>query len=101
MQKALTGRLMRIKHDHRDLGFMRAEVVFDDSSPLSWGLHVESPADVDEFRDHLVAGKSMTLTLITRAGEQFLGEAAVASVSSTADVAAFVTLCGIGPLQPA
>ena len=91
-------RLVKIKHDRRDLGFFSAQVVRDDPSQSSWCLRVESPADLDEFRSHLVEGTSMALTMVTREGEFLRGEACVANVSDSYDAATMVTLSGLGPL---
>ena len=92
-----SGRLFKIKHDHRDIGFLSAQVVRDEWCSAAWCLRVESPADVDEFRGHLVEGSSMALTLVTREGDQLRGEACVASVSDSVDSATVVTLAGMGP----
>lgn len=92
-------RLRRIKHRHRDLGFTSALLVHDGSSPEEWCVRVESPAEIDLFREHLAQGRSMSFTFVTRAGDLYLGEAAVARVSPSSDEAAVVTISGIGPLQ--
>lgn len=96
-----TGRLLKIKHDHRDIGFLSARVVEDAGYQAAWCLRVESPADIDEFRGHLAEGSSMALTMVTREGDQLRGEACVASVSDCADAATIVTLSGMGPLRTA
>ena len=93
-----TQRLLRIKHDRRDLGFFSARVVREDSGQSSWRLCVECPADMDEFRGHLVDGSSMALTMVTREGDFLRGEACVANVSDSLDAATVVTLSGLGPL---
>jgi len=95
------GRLLKIKHDHRDIGFLSASFVRDEGSQGSWGLRVESPADLDEFRRHLEQGSSMAFTMVTREGDHLRGEACVASVSDSADAATVVTLAGMGPLRSA
>jgi hypothetical protein len=94
-----TGRLLRIRHDHRDLGFLSAHVVTDEGYEAAWMLRVESPADIDEFRGHLADGSGMTLTMVTRGGDHYRGEACVASVSDSIDSATIVTLSGMGPLR--
>ena len=94
-----TARLLRIKHDHRDLVFLSARVVEDAGCEAAWCLRIESPGDLDEFRGHLAGGSSMTLTLVTREGEHLRGEACVASVSDCLDAATIVTLSGMGPLR--
>jgi len=93
-----TQRLMRIKHDRRDLGFFSASVLRDELAQAAWLLSVESPADMDEFRGHLAEGSSMALTLVTRDGDFLRGEASVAHVSDSYDAATVVTLTGLGPL---
>ena len=96
-----TGRLLKIKHDHRDIGFLSARIVKDEGRDAAWSLCVESPSDVDEFRDHLIEGACMSLTMITRDGDHLRGEACVAHVSIGADTATLVTLSGMGPLRTA
>ena len=96
-----TGRLIKIKHDHRDIGFLSARVVEDPGYQAAWCLRVESPADIDEFRGHLVKGSSMALMMVTREGDHLRGEACVASVSDCVDAATIVTLSGMGPLRSA
>jgi hypothetical protein len=96
-----SGRLIKIKHDHRDIGFLSAFVVQDKAYQAAWCLRVESPSDLDEFRSHLAEGSSMVLTMVTREGEQLRGEACVASVSDCVDAATIVTLSGMGPLRTA
>ena len=91
-------RLHRIKHRRRDLGFTSALLVHDGSSPQVWCVRVESPAEVDVFREHLAQGRSMAFTLITRAGDLYQGEAAVARISPPSEEATIVTLSGVGPL---
>jgi len=94
-------RLLRIKQDRRDLGFFAAGVLEEDGGAGSWQLRLESPADVGVFRDHLASGSSMSLTMVTRAGDHLRGEAAVSTVSDAADSATVVTLAGLGPLRAA
>ena len=91
-------RLLRIKHRHGDLGFTSALLVHDGSSPEDWCVRIESPAEVDEFREHLVQGRSMSFMFFTRAGDLYQGEAAVARVSPPSDETTIVTISGIGPL---
>jgi len=93
-----TGRLLRIKHHHRDIGFLSARVVVDPGYSAAWMLRVESPADIDEFRTRLADGSCMTLAMVTREGDHLRGEACVASVSDCVDAATIVTLSGMGPL---
>ena len=96
-----SGRLLKIKHDHRDIGFLSARIVVEAGPLAAWRLHVESPSDIDEFRSHLAEGSSMVLTMLTREGSHVRGEACVASVSDCVDAATIVTLSGIGPLRVA
>lgn len=92
-------RLLRLKHDRRDLGFFSARVMKEDGAIASWLLRVESPADLDEFRTHLQTGSSMSLSMVTREGEHLQGEAAVSTVSDSFDAATIVMLAGMGPLH--
>ncbi len=96
-----TGRLLKIKHDHRDIGFLSARVVTDEGCKGAWCLRVESPADLEEFRRHLTQGSSMALTMVTRDGDHLRGEACVASVSHGLGAATVVVLAGMGPLRSA
>jgi hypothetical protein len=96
-----SGRLLKIKHDHRDIGFLSASVVEDKGYQAAWCLRVESPSDLEEFRGHLAEGSSMVLTMVTREGDQLRGEACVASVSDCVDAATIVMLSGMGPLRNA
>jgi hypothetical protein len=91
-------RLRRIKHRHRDLGFTSAVLVHDGSSPQEWCVRVESPAEVDVFREHLAEGRPMSFTFITREGDLYQGEAAVARISPPSEEAVIVTVSGVGPL---
>ena len=92
-------RLLRIKHDRRDLGFFSARVMREDGAFAPWLLSVESPADLDVFRDHLASGSSMSLSMVTREGDHLRGEAAVSTVSCSCESATLVTLAGLGPLH--
>jgi hypothetical protein len=94
-------RLLKLKHDRRDLSFLSARVLGEDEAQTCWLLRVESPSDVDEFRTHLATGASMAFSMVTRDGEQFRGEASVSTVSDSFDAATVVTLSGMGPLQRA
>ncbi|MCX6372665.1 MAG: hypothetical protein NTX16_06205 [Actinobacteria bacterium] len=96
-----SGRLLKIKHDRQDIGFLSASIVREDGHQGSWCLRVESPADLEAFRVHLAEGSSMALTMVTREGDQLRGEACVASVSDCVNAATVVTLAGMGPLRGA
>lgn len=98
MGNAPVGRLLKIKHDHREMGFLSARLVSEIGSPDSWCLRVESPADVDEFREHLIHGHAMDLRMVARDGRAYRGEACVSSVSMSTEVATMVVLAGVGPL---
>lgn len=91
-------RLLRLKHDRRDLPFLSARVLRDESAREAWSLRVEAPVDLDEFRDHLVRGSTMSLTMVTRDGDHLRGEAAVSTVSDSYETASIVLLAGLGPL---
>jgi hypothetical protein len=61
-------RLLRLRHDRTDLGFLSAGVAQEDGgSDSGWILRVEEPSTVQEFPDHLSDGSSMTLSMTTRA----------------------------------
>lgn len=92
-------RLLKLKHDRRDLGFFCARMVREESGDAAWTLRVESPAEPDEFRDHLMTGSSMSLTMVTGDGEFLSGEACVADVSECREAATVVVLSGVGPLH--
>ena len=96
-----TKRLLKLKHDRHDLGFFGARIDKEEGGFASWSLRVESPAETDEFLDHLAAGSPMDFTMVTREGEFLAGEAYVASVSDCYDAATIVLLSGSGPLQRA
>ena len=98
MHEAPAGRLLKLKHDHRDMGFLSARLASEFGCPGAWCLRVESPENLDEFQQHLSHGSSMSLTLFTRDGSIYRGEACVSSVSASADVASLVVLAGVGPL---
>ena len=93
------GRVMKVKYDHRDLGFANAYLEGDWSYAAGWRLRVEAPADVDAFRDHLARGRCMTLSLLAGDGDWLSGEACVAFVSESTDALSVVTLSGAGPLR--
>ena len=61
-------------------------------------MRVESPAEIDVFREHFGQGRSMSFTFVTRAGELYEGEAAVARISPPSEEATIVTISGVGPL---
>ncbi len=99
MHETPAGRLLKIKHEHREIGFLSARLVNESSCPGAWCLRVESPENLDEFQQHLAQGSSMLLTLFARDGSVYRGEACVSSVSASADVASLVVLAGVGPLR--
>lgn len=94
-------RIHKIKYAHRDLGFLRASLEGDTRFAGGWRLSVESPAELDEFREHLASGACMTLALLGGDGEWRSGEGCVANVSASEapDEATVVTLSGQGPLR--
>ncbi len=97
-----TRRLLKIRHDRTDLGFLGACVLEDEvGREPHWMLRVESPSSTEEFRDHLTDGSSMALSMVTREGAQLRGEAYVSSVSDGMDVATVVVLAGSGPIRRA
>jgi hypothetical protein len=96
-----TRRLLQLKLDRRELGFYNARVVREDGGKTGWMLRVESPSEVDQFRDHLHAGASLSLNMLTIDGDRLVGDACVASLSDAVDAATVVVLSGMGPLRPA
>jgi hypothetical protein len=96
----LSKRLLRLKHDRADVGFLSASISEEEMGrePF-WTLRVESPASTEQFRVHLSDGSSMTLSMITRDGSQLRGEAYVSSISDGVDTATVVVLAGTGPLN--
>ena len=96
----LLKRLLRLKHDRTDMGFLSAQVSEDEPGrhPF-WSLRVESPSSTEPFRNHLSDGSSMSFSMITRDGSHLRGEAYVASISEGVDAATVVVLAGAGPLS--
>lgn len=99
MHEPTAMRLLRIRHDRREIGFLSARLITEPGEASGWSLRVESPADVDVFHDHLIHGACMSLTLTTRDGSSYRGEACVSSVSDAAEAASLVVLAGVGPLR--
>ena len=94
-------RLLKLKHERTDLGFLSASLSEDGGRDASWMLRVESPSSFEAFHDHLAGGSSMALSMVTRDGEQLRGEAYVSSISDGVDTATVVVLAGAGPLRRA
>ena len=94
-------RLLKLKHERTDLGFLGASLSEDGGRDASWMLRVESPSSFEAFHDHLADGSSMALSLVTRDGEQLRGEAYVSSISDGVETATVVVLTGAGPLRRA
>jgi len=94
-----TQRLLKLKHERRDLGFLRARLLREDAQRSDWNLLIESPADLEEFREHLSGGSSIALAMVPHDGEHLRGEACVASISEGVTAASVVKLSGIGPLR--
>jgi hypothetical protein len=92
-------RLLRLRHQRTDVGFFSASVAVDGDRDSHWSLRVEAPSSAEEFRDHLTAGSSMSLSMVTRDGVQLRGEAYVSSLSDGVDSATVVLLAGSGPLK--
>ena len=99
VQVTITKRLLRLKHDHRDFGFMSARVVREGESGPGWVVRVESPSELDDFRAHLDSGTSMSLDMITSDGVRLAGEACVATLSDAYSAPTVVLLTGMGPLR--
>jgi hypothetical protein len=93
-------RLLRLKYDRVDMGFLRASLYQEEMGrEPHWTLRVESPASTEAFRMHLADGSGMSLSMVTRDGVQLRGEAYVSSVSDGFDTATVVVLAGSGPLR--
>ena len=97
MSHAPGGGLLKIRHDQHDLEFLSGRVVSETGG--AWCLRIQAPRP-DEYREHLVRGAPMGLTLVARGGDTFSGEACVASVTATEDGVTLVVLSGVGPLLP-
>ncbi|HEY5169724.1 MAG TPA: hypothetical protein VIK03_10080 [Thermoleophilia bacterium] len=95
----LSNRLLRLRHDRTDLGFLSASLAEDGGRDPYWSLRVEAPSSAEEFRDHLHEGSSMSFSMITRDGVHLRGEAYVSSMSDGVDAATVVVLAGTGPLR--
>lgn len=93
-----SGGLLKIRHDQHDLEFISGRIISEAGG--AWCLRVQASADTTEYREHLVRGAPMGLTLVSRGGDCYAGEACVASVSASGDGATLVVLSGIGPLLP-
>ena len=93
-------RILRLKHDRIDLGFLSASLAMEEMGRgPNWTLRVKSPASAEEFRDHLCEGSCMDLSMTTRDGTQLRGEAYVSSISDGVESATVVVLAGTGPLR--
>lgn len=95
----LSRRLLRLRHDRTDLGFLSASLAEDGGRDPYWSLRVEAPSSAEEFRDHLQDGSCMSFNMVTRDGVQLRGEAYVSSVSDGVEAAMVVVLAGAGPLR--
>ena len=96
-----TRRLLQLKLDRRELGFYSARVVREDGGKTGWMLRVESPSEVDPFRERMNAGNCLSLNMLTVDGDRLAGEACVASLSDSMEAATIVVLSGMGPLRRA
>jgi hypothetical protein len=95
-----THRLLRLRHDREQVGFLSASLLVDDpSANRHWLLRLESPSTLDLFRSFLGSGGPMSFSMITRDGHIFRGEACVSSLSDSADGPTSVALAGVGPLH--
>lgn len=94
-----TYRLLRVKHNREPIGFLSASLMVEDSMMnRHWLLRLESPSTLDLFRDCLGTGNALSLSMLTRDGRAFRGEACVSSLSAGEDGPTLVALAGIGPL---
>lgn len=94
----VSGGLLKIRHDQHDLEFVSGRIISESGG--AWCLRVQASAGTTDYHEHLVRGAPMGLTLISRDGDCYAGEACVASVSTSDDGATLVVLSGIGPLLP-
>ena len=92
------GRVVRIKYEGRDIGFREARLDDASLSALGWQLRVESPENLDDFRDDLAQARSIALALFAVDGRWYAGQAAVAYISD-GHLFPIVTLTGQGPLR--
>lgn len=92
------GRVLRIRYESQVIGFRSAHIEEDSSAGGSWRLRVESPENLDEFRDSLAHGRCIALSLFAADGVWYAGEACVAFVSD-GETFSVVTLAGEGPLR--
>ncbi len=97
-----THRLLRLRHDRENVGFLSASLMVDDpSANRHWMLRLESPSTLELFRGCLGSGNALSFSMITREGNLFRGEAYVSSLSDAVDGPTSVALAGAGPLQRA
>jgi hypothetical protein len=95
-----THRLLRLRHDREDVGFLSASLMVEDpTANRHWLLRLESPSTLDLFRACLGSGSAMSFSMITRDGLIYRGEACVSSLSDSTDGPTSVALAGVGPLQ--
>ncbi len=94
------GRVIRIKYGCRDIGFTGARLDEAASFGPGWQLCVQSPENLDEFRDDLAQAKSIALSLFAVDGRWCAGQAVVAFISEDPHFPV-VTLTGQGPLRRA
>ena len=93
----VSGGLLKIRHDQHELQFVSGSVMSEPGG--AWFIRVQASSG-DDYVEHLVRGAPMSLTLVSRAGDTFAGEACVASVSPSESGPTLVVLSGIGPLLP-
>jgi len=95
-----THRLLRLRHDHENVGFLSASLMVEDPTMnRNWLLRLESPSTMELFRDFLGRGSAMSFSMITRDGRRYRGEACVSSLSDAVDGPTSVALAGVGPLH--
>ena len=92
------GGLLRIRLNQRDIGFLTARLTGEPDRQAGWGLRVESPDDVDEFRDGLRQGSIMSVRMVLRTGDFYRGQACVSSIDESAEAPTLIVLAGVGPL---
>jgi hypothetical protein len=95
-----THRLLRLRHDRENVGFLSASLMVEDPSMnRHWLLRLESPSTLDLFREFLGTGSAMSFSMITREGQIYRGEACVSSLSDAENGPTSVALAGVGPLH--
>ena len=95
-----THRLLRLRHDRENVGFLSASLMVEDPTMnRHWLLRLESPSTLELFRDCLGIGQRDVVQHDHARGDIFRGEACVSSLSDATDGPTSVALAGVGPLH--